>query len=147
MWNDQKNALIEILKNQKSKKKAVSRKRRLIELLKLGDEVRDEALKSYYKLCKEKAAVGFIQWRIEQARLQAENPYLKKALRLRRLISFQKYNKEQELFNIYMDNEKYFEKVKPELIRLELEIQKERDISVWQSMYELIKDGNASTVY
>ena len=47
---------------------------------------------------------------------------MKKALRLRRLISFQKYNKEQELFNIYMDNEKYFEKVKPELIRLELEI-------------------------
>ena len=53
-----------------------------------------------------------------------ENPYMKKALRLRRLVNYRKYNcKEQELFKLYMDNESDFERVKPELIRLELEMQ------------------------
>ena len=70
----------------------------------------------------------------------AENhPYMKKALRLRRLVNYQKYNsKEQELFKLYMDNESNFEQVRPALIRLELEMQRERDISVWSSLYELI---------
>ena len=73
--------------------------------MRLGDEERDEALKSYYTLCKEKSAVAFIEWRMEQARLLAEHPYLKKALRLRRLINYEKFDKEKDIFKIYMGHE------------------------------------------
>lgn len=61
----------------------------------------------------------------------AEHPYLKKALRLRRLINYKKFDKEKDIFKIYMEHEFQFEKIKPELIKLELEIQQERDVSVW----------------
>lgn len=88
----------------------------------LDDQVRDESLKAYYHLCKEKGAANFMYWRVEQAKLQAQYPYLKKALRLRRLINFEKYDKESQLFQLYMDNPVSFEKVKPELMALELEI-------------------------
>ena len=37
-----------------------------------------------------------------------------------------------------MENESDFERVRPELMRLELEMQRERDVSIWSSLYELI---------
>ena len=37
--------------------------------MRLGDEVRDVALKNYFHFCKERAAKAFIEWRIQQAEL------------------------------------------------------------------------------
>ena len=75
------------------------------------------------------------------------NPYLEKALRLRRLMNYDKYNKEDHLFKIYLENYSEFDKIKPELIRLEMEIQQERDVSVWQTMFELITDSHAAALF
>ena len=58
--------MIENLKVHKklNKKENQLRKKRIVTLMALDDEVRDVALKSYFHLCKEKNAKGFIDWRI-----------------------------------------------------------------------------------
>ena len=69
MWNDQKRTMVQNLKAIKSKKKEALRKKRVAKLMRLGDEVRDIALKNYFHFCKERAAKVFIEWRIKQASL------------------------------------------------------------------------------
>ena len=65
MWNDQKRLMIQNLKKPTKKKKENLRKKRLGSLMRLGDDVREVCLKSYFTLCKEKAAKKFINWRIQ----------------------------------------------------------------------------------
>ena len=65
MWNDQKREMVHNLKEQKSKKKEALRIKRIAKLMRLGDEVRDEALKCYFHFCKERAAKAFIEWRVK----------------------------------------------------------------------------------
>ena len=92
----------------------------------LGDEVREVALKSYFHLCKEKQAKAFIDWRIEVAEL-CRDQSLKQALRLRLIASKMKHeDKEEQIFQLYMNNRFDFAAVRDELVTLELEIQKER---------------------
>ena len=85
--------------------------------------MRDVALKRYFKLCKERAAQAFIEWRMEQKKIQENNPCLKKALRLRRLMNrTQCERKEVKMFEIYNSHEHDFERFKDQLIQLENEI-------------------------
>jgi len=64
MWSEQKRIMIQNLNQLRSKKKESMRKRRISKLIRLDDEVRDYALKTYYHFCKENAARAFIEWRI-----------------------------------------------------------------------------------
>ena len=96
-------------------------------MMRLNDEVRDHALKAYFHYCKERHAKAFIEWRVQQAQL-AKVPEKKKALRLRRLHNFHKYDKEESIFDLYMANYNDFDSVKSELMRMELEIQAERNV-------------------
>lgn len=124
MWDDKKSSMISQLHKQilKNKKGNAQRKKRVGLLMSIDDELRDESLNAYYLLCKEKGAHSFMHWRIEQQKLQKRFPFLKKALRLRRLIAFDKFNKEEHIFKLYTDNADNFDAVKEELMRLELEI-------------------------
>ena len=47
------------------KKKDTAKKKKISNLMRLTDEVRDHALKAYFHYCKEKAAKNFIEWRIQ----------------------------------------------------------------------------------
>ena len=49
-------------------------------------------------------------------------------MRLRRLHNFHKYDKEESIFDLYMANYNDFDSVKSELMRMELEIQAERNV-------------------
>ena len=146
MWNDQQSKLIEQLnqvqsRRTSSQKQGMKRltstygmsplqakryeetKKNLGLLISLNDEVRDVALKRYFKLCKERSAQAFIEWRMEQKKIQEDNPCMKKALRLRRLINrTQCERKEVKMFEIYKSHEHDFESYKDQLIKLELEI-------------------------
>ena len=80
-------------------------------LLRMTDEVRDHTLKSYFHLCKEMSAKMFIEWRIKQKEL-LKDPILKKALRIRHLSNFQKYDKEEIIFKLYKENVNSFDSIK-----------------------------------
>lgn len=95
IWNDQKHVMIVNLKkairaqgggggSTSNKKKDLPKKRHLQRIIRVGDDVRECALKNYFHLCKEKAAKRFIEWRVEQAQL-IKDPIMRQALRLRRL--------------------------------------------------------------
>ena len=59
-----------------------------------------------------------------------------------------KYNdKEDQIFERYMKFRFDFDSIKDGLIELELEIQRERKVAVWQSMYELLRDSHAAEMY
>ena len=88
----------------------------------------------------------FIEWRIEQAKL-VEDPVMRKALRLRRLSSFRKFDQEQTIYDLYTAHEADFDSVKAELIALELEIQHDRNVGLWDKMYDLIINSNAASLY
>ena len=66
------------------------------------------------------------------------DPEKKKALRYRRLSNFKKFDKEEEMFQIYIDNEDDFDLIRDKLIQMELELQAERKVPVWNNMYQLI---------
>ena len=70
-----------------------------------------------------------------------------KALRLRRLNLQSKFDKEQEIFELYTHHESDFDSVKAKLIALEMEIQCERNVGLWDSMYDLIINSVAATLY
>lgn len=58
-----------------------------------------------------------------------------KALRLKKIILDFKYNdKEDQIFKIYLSSQHDFEAVQDQLIEMELQIQKERQVKVWTSM-------------
>lgn len=124
MWNEQKTAMMTALskKAQSNKKGSKELKKRIGELMSIPQEVRDASLKAYYKLCKERGAKKFIEWRMEQARLQACYPYYQKAIRIRRLVNFEKFNLESLMYKIYKDNESEVDRVMPQLISMELKI-------------------------
>ena len=68
MWNDHKKAMILDLQGPKGKKITKNdkdKKKKHKKLTKMGDEVREVALKSYFHYCKEQAAKKFIEWRID----------------------------------------------------------------------------------
>ena len=138
--------MIQNLKKPTTKKKESLRKKRLNKLMRVGDDVREVCLKSYFHLCKEKAARKFIDWRIEQAKL-IQDKSLKRALRLRRLSNFDKFNKEESIFKLFKLYESDFEGAKSELMRMELELQAERKVATWATMYDLIVDSHASALY
>lgn len=92
------------------KKKEAARKRRLKTLVNMDEEVREHALKTYFHYCKEKAAKNFINWRMEQAKI-VKIPELRAALRYRRLGNFKKYDKEEDMFRLYLKHEDDFEAV------------------------------------
>ena len=77
----------------------------------MGDDVRDIALKEYFKLCKEKSAKRFIDWRIKQAEYM-KDPMMRIALRISRLTYIDKYSIEDSIFELYMNNIHNFEDVK-----------------------------------
>lgn len=77
--------MVQQLKSDNSNLKSSVRKKRLQKLMRISEEVREEALKSYFGFCKERAAKAFIEWRITQASL-VKKPLTAKALRLRRLL-------------------------------------------------------------
>ena len=81
----------------------------------MTDEVRDHTLKSYFHLCKEMSAKMFIEWRIKQKEL-LRDPNLKKALRIRHLSNFQKYDKEEIIFKLYKENVNSFDSIKDQLV-------------------------------
>ena len=56
-------------KQSNNRKKEAQRKKRLAALMRLTEDVREHALKTYFHYCKEKAAKNFIDWRMEQAKL------------------------------------------------------------------------------
>jgi hypothetical protein len=56
--------MIHNLKKPTTRKKDGLRKKRLNNLIRVGDDVREVCLKSYFHLCKEKAAKKFMDWRI-----------------------------------------------------------------------------------
>lgn len=123
-------------------------KKSLGKLMTIEDSARDQALKSYFSLCKERAAKTFIEWRIEQARILKQNPELKRPLRLRRLVVKSPAEiKEAKLFELYMKYEHNFNACKEELIRLELEIQKDRKVPQWETLYQLVSDSEAAELY
>lgn len=146
MWNDHKHILIQNLKKPGQKKKEKLRKKRLNKLLCLTEAVREKTLKLYFHICKEKAAKKFIEWRIEQAQV-TQNRAIKKAIRLRRLTDFHRFEKEEAIFSLYRENEHNFDAVKSELMQMELELQRERKVPIWTSMYDLIIDSHASALY
>ena len=57
--------MIQEVKKNKANLKPTVRKKRLDQLLRLSDEVREVALNKYFQFCKEKAAKSFIEWRIK----------------------------------------------------------------------------------
>ena len=99
----------------------------------ISDDLREYALKSYFHLCKEKAAKRFIEWRLEQAEL-VRDPVMRQALRLRRLSEDPKFNKEESIFNLYQQYESNFESVREKLIQMELQLQEERNVPMQDSM-------------
>lgn len=76
-----------------------------------------------------------------------QNKAIKKAIRLRRLTDYHKFEKEEAIFKTYCDNEKNFDAVKSELMQMEMELQRERNVPIWTSMYDLIIDSHASALY
>ena len=65
MWNEKKGELLQTLKGKIKKKKCLIKKKLIKRITEMGDDVRDIALKEYFKLCKEKSAKRFIDWRIK----------------------------------------------------------------------------------
>lgn len=120
------------------------RKKRLNLLIGLSEEVREVTLKQYFHFCKEKAAKRFIDWRIEQAKI--EDRAVKRAIRIRRLTNHN-LHKEELIYSIAKKNEHNFDAVKNDLMQMELELQMERDVPIWESMYDLIIDSHASALY
>ena len=59
--------------------------------MRMGDEVREFALKTYFHLCKERGARSFMEWRIKQAEIM-KDPVMRKALRLRQMNNIENYN-------------------------------------------------------
>lgn len=137
MWDNEKTAMIKALskKAHLNKKLGSKLKKRIGELMSIEPEVKEQSIKAYYLFCKERGAKNFIQWRIEQARLQACYPYFKKALRLRRLVNYEKYNLENVLYRLYRQHEANVKTIMPKLIQIEMQIQRERDVPVRESMY------------
>ena len=76
----------------------------------MKDDVRDHALTAYFHYCKEKAAKAFIEWRMRDE-LICKNPEYKKALRFRRLTNFKKYDKEEAVYQLYLEYEDDFESI------------------------------------
>jgi hypothetical protein len=64
--------------------------------MRLGDDVREVCLKSYFDLCKEKAAKKFINWRIQQASI-IKDESMKRVIRIKRLLNYKKYNREESI--------------------------------------------------
>ena len=62
-------------------------------------------------------------------------------------MNFAKYDKEEAIYQLYLKHQGDFDSIKSELIRLEMEIQHERNVPVWQSMYQLICDSHAASLY
>lgn len=75
------------------------------------------------------------------------NPEYKKALRTIQLSNFKKYNKEEEILRLFIAQENDFESVKHSLVQKELQIQEERNVPMWASMYQLIIDSTAASLY
>ena len=125
MWKDQKLEMMKNLRLGKRKDKKLRNKR----LLNIPDELKEQCIRQYYHMCKEKAATEFIEWRMYQAEL-LQNPEMKKILRTHRLQNSRKLDLEQLIFEKYrMAYDKT--KVLPKLVELELKIQETRKVAVW----------------
>lgn len=128
---------------EKKKSSALKIKKRIAALLTIDQEVLNESLRSYFTLCKAKGAKDFRQWRADQAKMKKKFANYGHAVREWRLTSYEKYNKEDELLELYLGHETFTESVMPELIRLELEIQAERAVPRIDSMNSLVSDSQA----
>lgn len=115
LWNDQRQMMIENLKKPGPKKKEASRRKHLQAIMRVKEDLREHALKSYFHYCKERAAKSFIEWRIKLAKL-IKDPEKKKAIRFARLSNFHRYDLEEQMFKLYEENNKDFDAVLPELI-------------------------------
>ena len=76
-----------------------------------------------------------------------KDPIIRIALRISRLTYIDKYSKEDSIFELYMNNIHNFEDVKPVLIQMEMKLQRERNVSQWENMKELIRDSEAQAAY
>ena len=115
LWNDQRQTMIENLKKPGPKKKEGARRKHLQAIMRVKEDLREHALKSYFHYCKERAAKNFIEWRIRLANL-IRDPEIKKAIRYARLSNFHKYDLEEQMYKLYLDSEKDYEAVLPQLI-------------------------------
>lgn len=146
MWDDQKAFMIANLneKGKLKKSERLRRKRQAQRLFETSDEVRDFALKAYYHYCKENGARCFIEWRQTLFDLEKDEAVYK-ALRIRRLMNFHKYDLEESIFKIYLEHG--FEAKMDELMAIELQIQSERNVPLCTSMFELIAESHAAALY
>lgn len=72
---------------------------------------------------------------------------MKKAMRLRRLTNFGKYDTETRMYELYKESRCNFGKIKSKLMQMELELQHERDLPIFDSLYQLIIDSQAASLY
>ena len=74
-------------------------------------------------------------------------PYQRQALRYYKLMNSKYFSKEEEIYQLFKKNVYNFDKIKGKLTQMELEIQQERNVPIWSSMFELIIESNAASHY